>query len=343
MDLLLGFTLVTPVVSRSLGGVSRSECAFHGMQTKLLRRRGRRRAFLSPVMSANASLEPGDEGDGEKEKKPKFERSDDGSRDVEFDVGEEGEGNQLFEFVRKVPPPELVQRFSKAAPKVVQNAIRHTLMTMLGSLPPVAFSSSVETAAANLVQLLHSSLVTGYMMRNAQYRLSLTRSLSESERKSLPGAKDAEPEIQGGVAVFTNEDGTTTEMPVAEYVNELRDTVRSLETELGRERKGGNELLSYVATMDHANIEALTQNAGEEVVAAMKAVVRAVTKSQKIPLKPTAVVQASSFELSQLLFYLMVTGYFLREAEVRVELQRNLGGSATITLDKLLEGDTSGQ
>ena len=69
-------------------------------------------------MSANASLEPGDEGDGEKEKKPKFERSDDGSRDVEFDVGEEGEGNQLFEFVRKVPPPELVQRFSKAAPRI---------------------------------------------------------------------------------------------------------------------------------------------------------------------------------------------------------------------------------
>ena len=273
--------------------------------------------------------------------KPRFDRSDDGSRDVEFDVGEEGEGNELFEFVRNIAPPDLVARFAKSAPKVVQASLKNTLFQMLGSLPPVAFSASIETVAANLVGLLHSCLVTGYMMRNAQYRMSLTRTLAVSEMKQLPGSGVIEPEIEGGVAVFRHEDGTSTEMPIGEYVNELRDTVSKLQADLQRERKGGNELLSYIATMDQKDIEALTKNAGEEVVSAMKSVIRAVTKSQKIPLKPDAVVQASSFELSQLLFYLMVTGYFLREAEVRVDLQRNLGGSSTMTLDKLLEGDAS--
>eukprot|EP00172_Hildenbrandia_rubra_P004370 Plantae.Rhodophyta-Hildenbrandia_rubra.ctg871.p1 GENE.Plantae.Rhodophyta-Hildenbrandia_rubra.ctg871~~Plantae.Rhodophyta-Hildenbrandia_rubra.ctg871.p1 ORF type:complete len:343 (-),score=63.56 Plantae.Rhodophyta-Hildenbrandia_rubra.ctg871:2945-3973(-) len=340
---MLTFTAPLPVLPSQSDTLFRRACSFHGAKSPRLSRARPRASVSTTIMLSmgqeSESQEPTQGEEPNAEQKSRFERSDDGSRDVEFDVGEEGEGNELFEFVRKVAPPDLVARFSKNAPKVVQNAIRHTLMNMLGSLPPVAFSASVETVAANLVQLLHSSLVTGYMMRNAQYRMSLTRTLAATELKSLPGTMVREPEIQGGVAIFRNGDGTKTEMPIDEYVNELKNTVSKLQKDLERERKGGNELLSYVATMDQKNIEALTKNAGEEVVSAMKSVIRAVTKSQKIPLKPDAVVQASSFELSQLLFYLMVTGYFLREAEVRIELQRNLGGSGPMALDKLLEGD----
>lgn len=305
----------------------------------------RARVLLAPprrrscVVASSSSSAPG--------------RSDDGSRDSEFDIsdlprpsdsegeGEVGERNELFEFVKTVPPPEMVARFAGAAPEVVQNAIRETIVSMLGSLPAKAFSPSVTTVSANLVQLLHSSLISGYMFRNAAYRLELTRNISGVGSSGLPALPGGEkpPEIVGGVAVFKGEDGKEVTVPVEEYVSELREQVDGLRKDLLRERKGGNELLSFISTLEKENLEALTNNAGPEVVDAMKKVVAAVVEGQGIPLQPDAVVDSSSAELGQLLFYLMVSGFFLREAEVRVELQRSLGGDGTINLSNLLEGD----
>lgn len=266
-------------------------------------------------------------------------RSDDGSRDSEFNVEpieSKEESNELFRFVKSVPPPELVKKFTQSAPPVVQNAIRETLVSMLGSLPPLAFSTSVATMSSNLVQLFHSSLVTGYMFRNASYRLELTRSIDWSGTRALP-ATDDKPEIQGGVAVFKQGDGSTVEVPVEQYIDELRDTVQNLQAELKRERKGGNELLTFISTMEQDSLEALTKNAGDEVVDAMKKVIDVVTKAQGIDTAQESLVQASAPELGQLLFYLMVSGFFLREAEVHLDLQRKIGGDVT-SLRNILGG-----
>lgn len=260
-------------------------------------------------------------------------RSDDGSRDAEFNLdltaAENKEQNELFQFVKSVPPPELVKRFTQSAPPVVQNAIRETLVSMLGSLPPLAFYTSVSTMSANLVQLFHSSLVTGYMFRNAAYRLELTRTLDWSGLKALPSSED-QPEIKGGVAIFKQGDGSTIEVPVDKYIGELKQTVSNLRDELHRERKGGNELLSFIATMDKASLESLTKNAGQDVVDAMKKVVDFVTTTQGIDKTKNTIVEASSQELAQLLFYLMVSGFFLREAEVRLDLKRQIGGDLAV-------------
>jgi Protein of unknown function (DUF760) len=102
-------------------------------------------------------------------------------------------------------------------------------------------------------------------------------------------------------------------------------------------------LLSFISTLEPSNLESLTKNAGEEVIDAMKRVVAAVTKAQGLPDAPDAVVDASSFELGQLLFYLMVSGFFLREAEVRVELQRSIGGDRPFNLGNLLESKPDSQ
>lgn len=273
-------------------------------------------------------------------------RSDDGSRDSEFDVDltgnvEQEDENELFQFVKSVPPPELVKKFSESAPSVVQNAIRETLISMLGSLPPLAFTTNVSTMSSNLVQLFHSSLVTGYMFRNATYRLELTRSLDWSGLKALP-AKEEQPIIEGGVAIFKQDDGSTMEVPVEQYISDLRQTVNNLQSELTRERKGGNELLSFISTMEKENLEALTKNAGSEVIDAMKKVCDVVTKSQGINSEQERLVQASAPELGQLLFYLMVSGFFLREAEVHLDLQRKLGGDGS-NLKNLLEEGSSEQ
>ncbi len=185
-----------------------------------------RRARIT-CSSAPSSTPPSPEGDAFR-KAARGGRSDDGSRDAEFEIGPKSasaeDDNELLRVVKSVSPPELVQRFTEAAPPVVQGAIRQTLMRMLGSLPPIAFSTSVETMSQNLVQLFHSCLISGYMFRNAAYRLELTRSLDRSDLPALP-ARESVPEIQGGVAVFRNDDGTQVEVPVEKYVQELRNTV----------------------------------------------------------------------------------------------------------------------
>lgn len=297
-----------------------------------------RRAVIRAVSSPGGDAsDASDEADA----RPRRRRSDDGSRDSEFDIGDapaaledldEGgvEKNELYEFVRQVSPPEMVSRFAEAAPKVVQNAIRQTIVSMLGSLPSAAFAPRITTVSANLIQLMHSSLISGYMMRNAAYRLELTRNLSDVTSGSVPllAGAEAQPEIVGGEAVFKNEDGEEVRIPMEDYVSELRSQVTELRGELERERKGGNELLSYISTLETKSLEALTNKAGEEVVDAMKRVVTAVTKAQGIPTQPEAIIDASSSELGQVLLYLMCCGFTLRETEVRVELQRSLDGSS---------------
>lgn len=284
-------------------------------------------------------------------------RSDSGSRDSEFIVDDkpgpsvssalaklsrlaggsgaagaptEEESNELVKFVQSVPPPELMRRFKESAPAEVQSAMRQTLTSMLGSLPANAFQTSVRTATANLVQLMSSLLLSGYLIRNAQYRYGLVQSLSPS--KQLPGAAGegadvpAVPRIEGGVAVFAHADGTTSEMPVAEYVAELRSEVALLRGELTRTSAGSNPLVAFMASMEPANLSALTANAGEEVVEAMRKIVEAVVEREGLPAKGDAIVESGVVELGSLLFWLLVTGYYLREGEVRLQLKRSLGG-----------------
>ncbi|GAB0497557.1 hypothetical protein MMPV_008892 [Pyropia vietnamensis] len=237
------------------------------------------------------------------------------------------EANELVNFVQSVPPPELMRRFKETAPAEVQAAMRQTLTSMLGSLPAHAFQTSVRTATANLVQLMSSLLLSGYLIRNAQYRYGLLQSLtSPSKQLSGTGADGSpKPRIEGGVAVFVHSDGSTSEMPVAEYVQELRSEVDLLRRELTRTSAGSNPLIAFMANMEPANLSALTADAGEEVVDAMRKIVEAVVKREGLPAKSDAIVESGVVELGSLLFWLLVTGYFLREGEVRLQLKRSLG------------------
>lgn len=284
-------------------------------------------------------------------------RSDGGSRDSEFEVtdapapsvssalarlsrlaGGSGdtpdapppeETNELVKFVQSVPPPELMRRFKATAPAEVQSAMRQTLTSMLGSLPAHAFETSVRTATANLVQLMGSLLLSGYLIRNAQYRHGLLQSLATPSRQLAGGTvgAPAEPRIEGGVAVFAHPDGTTTEVPMAEYVAELRSEVALLRGELTRTAAGSNPLVAFMASMEPANLSALTAEAGDEVMEAMRKIVQAVVAREGLPSEGDAVVESGVVELGSLLFWLLVTGYFLREGEVRLQLKRSLDGA----------------
>uniref|UniRef100_A0A7S1TDC1 Uncharacterized protein n=1 Tax=Compsopogon caeruleus TaxID=31354 RepID=A0A7S1TDC1_9RHOD len=262
-------------------------------------------------------------------------RSDDGSRDIEFELEERLEepvepSNELYEMIQSTPPSDLIVRFTQGAPTEVQQAFKVTLRNMLGSLPPLLYRMSVRTVTSNLVQLMQSCLMNGYMLRNVQYRLSISKSLLTSDEgsqwMSLPAP---EPRIEGDArAIVVDANGTETSIPIQEYVAELRERVNSLDRELKSSKENTNEIVKLVSTMGPENLKELTSNAGSEVVDAMQRIIVAVTKNQQLPPSSDVIVETPTLELGQLLFWLMVCGYFLREAEVRFDMRKALNFTA---------------
>ncbi|KAI3424811.1 hypothetical protein D9Q98_008197 [Chlorella vulgaris] len=84
----------------------------------------------------------------------------------------------LLKFVEEVDPV-VMQQFEDAAHPEVIIAMRQTITSMLGTLPPQFFRVVISTDAENLAQLMYSVLMSGYMFANAWTRLSLTRSMAE--------------------------------------------------------------------------------------------------------------------------------------------------------------------
>ncbi|CAI5998951.1 unnamed protein product [Closterium sp. NIES-65] len=91
----------------------------------------------------------------------------------------------LVEYVRGVQPDFMEKFFQHAEPQLV-DAMRQTVSNMLGSLPPQYFEVTVTTVGENLAQLMFSVMMTGYMFRNAQYRLELSSSFAGAV--ALPAA-----------------------------------------------------------------------------------------------------------------------------------------------------------
>ncbi|GJP56108.1 hypothetical protein CLOM_g15164 [Closterium sp. NIES-68] len=103
-------------------------------------------------------------------------------------MGGQSRRQLLVEYVRGVQPDFMEKFFQHAEPQLV-DAMRQTVSNMLGSLPPQYFEVTVTTVGENLAQLMFSVMMTGYMFRNAQYRLELATSFTAAV--ALPAAAAA--------------------------------------------------------------------------------------------------------------------------------------------------------
>ncbi|KAI3724607.1 hypothetical protein L2E82_36390 [Cichorium intybus] len=166
----------------------------------------------------------------------------------------------LLEYVKNVQP-EFMELFVKRAPQQV---------------------------AENLAQLMYSVLMTGYMFRNAQYRLELQQSLQQLAlpHTSSQDQKDAPDYAPGTQKWVTGE------------------VIRI-------SANGSNELLDYLKSLEPQNLKDLTSSAGEDVVVAMNTFIKHIL--------------VNAPELAKLLYWLMVVGYSIRNIEVRFDMERVLG------------------
>ena len=136
-----------------------------------------------------------------------FERSssdaaDDESDDDESAASEEDEGGKLaraapggainlqdnpyLEVVSRLSPSDLISKFTSTAHPRVQDAVRSTILGLIGNLPKMAFDTTTVTTGERLASLMFQLQMSGYMFKNAEYRLSLSQSLGMDHLPAVP-------------------------------------------------------------------------------------------------------------------------------------------------------------
>jgi len=83
---------------------------------------------------------------------------------------------ELYKLMTRDEPPKMIVDFLRSSSPLVIEAMQGAVMSLVGSLPPqfnMQFKSSLDRVAALSFQLQ----MTGYMFRNAEYRLSLRQVL----------------------------------------------------------------------------------------------------------------------------------------------------------------------
>lgn len=281
-------------------------------ESRVLRRRPRRAALADGNGAGNGKGSPG--GDGERAILNRRRE-------------------MLQEYVKSVQP-DFMEKFLKRAPEQIVEAMRQTVTNMLGTLPPHFFEIRVSTVAENLAQLMYSVMMTGYMFRNAQFRLDLQQSLSQVALRE-PGAQqdpDYEPsvnktKVSGEVLRWHKDDGIE-QVPAVEYIEMLESEIHELQQQLEaqqRATRGRNELLEYLKSLEPQNLQELTTTAGEDTVEAMNTFITRLLGVQDPGQLKKAATETSAAELAQLLYWLMVVGYSIRNIEVRFDMERILG------------------
>jgi hypothetical protein len=234
--------------------------------------------------------------------------------------------NPFFKAVKAIPVPELVGEFADSAPADVQQAVRFTIAKLLGNMPSEVAAITRVTSDKNIASLMFSMQMTGYMFRNAEYRRSLSDSLTAAEGGGA--AQTALPAVSGTVSVEIAE-GMKAEVDAAAYMAELRSEVEGLRAQLtvAKEKQAGAGLgmIQYVQGLPTEEAQQLTSQVSKEVLDAMGQLITSLLKEADV--QPDAVMETSDLKMRELLVWQLVTGYKLRELEVKEELKDKFWGA----------------
>ena len=99
-------------------------------------------------------------------------------QDLEFFGGAQGaeRGNELLRYVQSMSPETIAQLSKPVTPEVLQ-VMEHNVVGLLGGLPSQHFDISVTTSREDLGRLLASAMMSGYLLRSAEQRMTFERSL----------------------------------------------------------------------------------------------------------------------------------------------------------------------
>jgi len=293
-----------------------------------------------------AGASNGDEGPVSSEEEPQDARA---THEEDEDAAGDDENSFLLKFVQEVKPQVMEQFTAQASPEVVE-AMKQTISNMIGTLPAKYFDVTIKTVGENLAQLMLSVMMTGYMFRNAQYRMDVTKTMA------LPSPSDEEEEedntdyaegsqqlnISGEVLRWHNEKGAES-VDAMEYIEKLERELSTLREQLSMHEKVNEErnyLLEYLQRLEPSNMKELTSGVGEEVVDAMNAFIKRLVGTDYDSEELRGIEsQSNSVEMARLLYWLLIVGYSLRTIEARKEVENVVDETSQADQEEEEEGE----
>lgn len=178
---------------------------------------------------------------------------------------------------------------SKSLSDSAKDSMKETISSMLGLLPSDQFSVSVTISEQPLYRLLISSIITGYTLWNAEYRVSLTRNydiVSDPRKEDDQASKDdvSEKGVSEGLGDCVEELERMSPPPqvfgdlspeALSYIQELQSELTCVKEELDSQKKKAlqiecekgskNDLLEYLRSLDAEMVTELSQLSSPEV------------------------------------------------------------------------------
>ncbi|XP_068648624.1 uncharacterized protein [Aristolochia californica] len=209
----------------------------------------------------------------------------------------------LANFLKQIEPLD-TSVIAKGVSEAAKDSMKRTISTMLGLLPSDHFAASIRASKDPLHRLLTSSIITGYTLWNAEYRVSLMRNFDNS-----PGNEDlASAGFSGRVAIGNvgGEDGEGFERGTCEsweevesrtprflealspkalsYVEQLKSELASVEKRLKAQKQENvdlecsrgenNNLLDYLRSLESEMVTELSRPSSSEVEEIIQQLVR---------------------------------------------------------------------
>ncbi|XP_068653164.1 uncharacterized protein [Aristolochia californica] len=200
----------------------------------------------------------------------------------------------LANFLKQIEPLDN-SVIAKGVSGAAKDSMKRTISTMLGLLPSDHFAVSITASKDPLHRLLSSSIITGYTLWNAEYRVSLMRNFENS-----PGSEDLASVRYSGRVAIGNEGGKDREgceggscesweevesrtprfledlSPEAlSYIEQLKSELASVEKKLNAQKQENmdlecvrgenNDLLDYLRSLEPEMVTELSRPSSSEV------------------------------------------------------------------------------
>ncbi|GMH04283.1 hypothetical protein Nepgr_006122 [Nepenthes gracilis] len=237
----------------------------------------RRRTFSSPTTFVCCLVSGVDGGGVYDTRKSEFSR--------EFAV--------IANMLKRIEPLD-TSDISQGVSDSAKDSMKQTISTMLGLLPSDQFSVSVRVSKVPLLRLLVSSIITGYTLWNAEYRISLMRNFelplhssedncSEDIEVLKPNCEDRDcgdrdvcaGERVGGLDQNNSHSLKGLSSEAMSYIQKLEAELDNAKNELDvrkqeymqmeSNRRDDNNLLEYLRSLEFDMVSELSQPSSLEV------------------------------------------------------------------------------
>lgn len=234
----------------------------------------------------------------------------------------------LWNLIHDIEPMN-VSRVGQDVSTESKDAMKRTISGMLGLLPSDQFDITVKASRESSTKLLISSIMTGYTLRNAEYRVALQKSFELAEDESKLQCDDGGIEICFGeksqrlgecneqincdaslnllekIPAEANEtiDSLHTSSPVvANYINHLKSRLSSVTKELqdckrkispiavNKAAEDKNGLLDYLRSLDTEKVSELSQPSSLDVEEMIKQVVSRCLQAMAVANSPLSTI-----------------------------------------------------